>query len=291
MAWSSWPGASSPRVEAGTLPPPARLLSWPGCVGYGGCPFAGVNAHVSNPELENESYNLSDMVYEKLISAVISGKFAVNSKLPPEIELARQIDVSRPILRIALQRLRDDGILKSRRGSGNFIIRQPHQTVLQMVQLSQIPDIQNCFKFRIGVEGESAFYAAINRDNAFLEKINRALSGLDDAALNNISGVDADFDFHMNIAQASGNPYFVSSLAAIRDQFIFGISVTHNLSLRRTKKRLSLVGAEHQAIGEAIARSDPEQARLAMRQHLEHARRRLFEGDLVESYSEERPGS
>jgi DNA-binding FadR family transcriptional regulator len=246
---------------------------------------------VSNPELENESYNLSDMVYEKLISAVISGKFAVNSKLPPEIELARQIDVSRPILRIALQRLRDDGILKSRRGSGNFIIRQPHQTVLQMVQLSQIPDIQNCFKFRIGVEGESAFYAAINRDNAFLEKINRALSGLDDAALNNISGVDADFDFHMNIAQASGNPYFVSSLAAIRDQFIFGISVTHNLSLRRTKKRLSLVGAEHQAIGEAIARSDPEQARLAMRQHLEHARRRLFEGDLVESYSEERPGS
>jgi DNA-binding FadR family transcriptional regulator len=250
-----------------------------------------VSANVSNANPENDSYNLSDMVYEKLIAAVISGKFAVNSKLPPEIELAREIDVSRPVLRIALQRLRDDGILKSRRGSGNFVIRQPHQTVLQLVQLSQIPDIQNCFKFRIAVEGEAAYYAAINRNNTLLERIDGALSGLDEAAVHNTSGVDVDFEFHMSIAQASGNPYFVSSLAAIRDQFMFGISVTHNLSLRRTKKRLSLVQAEHQAIRETIARSDPEQARLAMRQHLENARRRLFEGDLVENYREAHHGA
>jgi DNA-binding FadR family transcriptional regulator len=247
-----------------------------------------VSANVSNVNPENDSYYLSDMVYEKLIAAVISGKYAVNSRLPPEIELAREIDVSRPVLRIALQRLRDDGILKSRRGSGNFVIRQPHQTVLQLVQLSQIPDIQNCFKFRIGVEGEAAYYAAINRNATFLDKIDRALAGLDEAAVRNTSGVDADFEFHVSVAQASGNPYFVSSLAAIRDQFIFGISVTHNLSLRRTKKRLSLVQAEHQAIRETIARSDPDQARLVMREHLENARRRLFEGDLVENYREPR---
>jgi len=236
----------------------------------------------------NETFGLSDMAYEKLMSAVISGTFAVNSRLPPELELARQFDVSRPVLRVALKRLRDDGILKSRRGSGNFVIRQPHQTVLKMVQLSQIPDIQNCFKFRIGVEGEAASYAAINRNDADIGRIDRALAALDEASLHNTSGVDADFELHMIIAQGSGNPYFVSALAAIRDQFLFSASVTHNLSLRRTRKRLLVVQAEHQAIREAIVRSDSERARGAMRQHLENARRRLFEGDLVENYRDER---
>ncbi len=236
---------------------------------------------MSDSNSADDSYSLSDMAYERLMSAVIDGKFAVNTKLPPEIELARQIGVSRPVLRIALQRLRDDGILKSRRGSGNFVTRQPHQTVLQLVRLSQISDIQNCFKFRIGVEGESAYYAAVNQDGASLAKIDLALDGLNSAAENNTSGVDDDFNFHMNIAQASGNLYFISSLAAIKDQFVFAISVTHNLSLHRPRERLLAVQSEHQAIRDAIAHADPEQARQSMRQHLENARRRLFEGDLV----------
>ncbi len=236
----------------------------------------------SGRRAESDSYSMSDMVYERLMSAVIAGEFAVNSRLPSEIELARRIDVSRPVLRTALQRLRDDGILRSRRGSGNFVIRRPHQAVLQLAQLNQIADIQNCFKFRVGIEGESAYYAAANQNDALLARIDDALAGLDGAAHSSSPGVGVDFDFHMAVARASGNPYFISSLDAIKDQFLFAISITHNLSLRRSKERLFAVQAEHHAIRDAIAQSDPERARQAMRNHLEHARQRLFESDLVE---------
>ena len=110
------------------------------------------------------------------MAAVISGQFSVNSRLPPEVKLAQQIGVSRPVLRTALIRLRTDGIFASKRGSGNYVIRQPHQSVLQMVQLSQIVDIQNCFKYRVGLEGESAYYAAMSKDRNALQQIGKAPS-------------------------------------------------------------------------------------------------------------------
>jgi DNA-binding FadR family transcriptional regulator len=230
---------------------------------------------------EQSNFSLSDMAYEKLMSAVIRGEFSVNSRLPPEVELAQRIGVSRPVLRVALIRLRTDGILASKRGSGNYVIRQPHQTVLQMVHLSQIVDIQNCFKYRVGIEGEAAYYAALSKDKNALHQIEKSLQGLGDAINNRVPGVEYDFSFHFNIALATENQYFISSLMAIRSQFSIGTSVTHNLTVRRTKARQQAIHGEHEAIYAAIARGDADGARNAMRSHIENARRRLFEGDQV----------
>ena len=232
-----------------------------------------------NTVAENK-YSLSDLAYEKLMSAVINGEFSVNSRLPPEVKLAQQIGVSRPVLRAALIRLRTDGILASKRGSGNYVIRQPHQTVLQMVQLSQIVDIQNCFKYRVGIEGEAAYYAAMSKDKNALHQIEKSLIGLGTAIHNRVPGVEYDFSFHFNIALATENQYFISSLMAIRAQFSVGTSVTHNLTVHRTKERQQAIHGEHEAIYAAIARGDAPAAREAMRTHIENARRRLFEGNL-----------
>jgi GntR family transcriptional regulator, transcriptional repressor for pyruvate dehydrogenase complex len=227
-----------------------------------------------------KTFSLSDLAYEKLMSAVINGQYSVNSRLPPELELARRIGVSRPVLRAALIRLRTDGILASKRGSGNYVIRQPHQTVLQMVQLSQIVDIQNCFKYRVGIEGETAYYAALSKDKNALHQIEKALLALGHAIYNRVPGVEHDFSFHFNIALATENQYFISSLMAIRAQFSIGTSVTHNLTVHRTKERKQAIHGEHEAIYAAIARGDAVAAREAMRSHIENARRRLFEGNL-----------
>jgi len=67
---------------------------------------------------------------------------------------------------------------------------------------------------------------------------------------------------------------------AIRSQFSIGASVTHNLTVHRTKERQQAIHGEHEAIYAAIARGDAAAAREAMRSHIENARRRLFEGNL-----------
>jgi GntR family negative regulator for fad regulon and positive regulator of fabA len=53
---------------------------------------------------------------ERLLQAITSGHFAVNSSLPAERELAEQIGVTRPTLREAMQRLARDGWLDIQHG-------------------------------------------------------------------------------------------------------------------------------------------------------------------------------
>jgi GntR family transcriptional regulator, transcriptional repressor for pyruvate dehydrogenase complex len=60
------------------------------------------------------SNKLSDRVYEYILDQLIAGAFPVNTRLPTEFELAQRLSVSRPVVRDALQRLREEGLLASR---------------------------------------------------------------------------------------------------------------------------------------------------------------------------------
>lgn len=225
-------------------------------------------------------YSLAEMAYQKILAKVIAGTFAERTRLPSETKLALELGMSRPVLRIALARLKADGILASRQGSGNFVVRQPHATVLSFAPLNSITDVQDCFKFRIGVEGDAAYYAAVNLDDASRQSIEAAYKNLKSAADHEDSGVNADSEFHIQIAKASGNPYFLSSLQAIRNQIEYGVGLTRQLSLRRSKGRYRQVEEEHRLIRKCVFERDADRSRTAMRAHLEAARRRLFEGDI-----------
>jgi GntR family negative regulator for fad regulon and positive regulator of fabA len=58
----------------------------------------------------------AEVAEQRLLDAILSGHFAVNSTLPGERELAEQIGVTRPTLREALQRLARDGWLEIQHG-------------------------------------------------------------------------------------------------------------------------------------------------------------------------------
>ena len=59
------------------------------------------------------------------------------------------------------------------------------------------------------------------------------------------------------------------------------MAVMRNLSLRRSVARLRLVQAEHLAVIRAIKEGDPRAARVAMETHIINARRRMFDGRVV----------
>ena len=58
-------------------------------------------------------------IYERLFELIVAGEFTVNARLPSETELARRFGASRPVVREAPARLRDDGLIVSRQGSGS----------------------------------------------------------------------------------------------------------------------------------------------------------------------------
>jgi len=224
------------------------------------------------------SGKLSDRVYEYILDQLIAGAFPVNSRLPTELELAQRMSVSRPVVRDALRRLREEGLLASRQGSGSIVLKKPGGAVAAFAPISSIADVQRCFVFRYAVEGEAAALAARAHDPAAIERLGEALAALERAGKEGRPAEAEDFAFHHALAEASGNHFFSSTLLAIREQIAAGILINRNLSLLNPKQRLGLVQKEHEAIYQAIARGEEAKARQAMHKHIENARRRVFEG-------------
>ena len=224
---------------------------------------------------------LSDHVYHQLFSRISSGEYQQHFRLPGEHELARQFDVSRPVVRNALDRLRRDGLIYSRQGAGSFVNVRHDQPVLGFNPVGTIADIQRCYEFRLTIECDAAFHAARRADSAALGEIERTLEALHEATQRSCHREDVDFAFHLAVTKASNNHYYVSSIRALQDHIAVGMKL-HGLSLMGPDPGLDRVFTEHRAIFEALSEREDDAAREAMRRHLEGSRDRLFEGKLLD---------
>lgn len=225
-----------------------------------------------------ERFSLASAVYEKILAAIIDEQFSVNKKLPTEARLCELYEVSRPILREALARLKEDELVVSRRGSGSFVVRKPDSAVLKFAPISSIADIQRGFEFRTDIESKAAYLAALRRTPDHLSEIRRCYEIINEANLRHELATDEDYDFHLAITNAASNHYYATVLQSLKENIKEGMSLTRNLSLKVSDTRLKLVQDEHLAIVDAIVNKDAEGAERAMRNHLESARRRMFEG-------------
>lgn len=223
----------------------------------------------------------SARIYQHIFEIIVGGEFAVNARLPSETELAMRFGASRPVVREALARLRDDGVIVSRQGSGSYVKRRPDVAVLRLSTGGSIDDIQRCFEFRYGLEGSAAALAAERWEDADLSEIRAAYAALEAAIRNVELGVEADERFHMAVARATHNPYYVSVQTSLQPHIRYGMNLTRNLSMLRTTERVRRVQDEHSSILEAIAARKPEAAREAMHTHIANARQRMFDGVTV----------
>ena len=227
----------------------------------------------------NVRRSLSDAVFDRIQRTIKSGAYAVDERLPTEHSLAAEFQVSRPVVRDALQRLRDQGLIYSRRGAGSFVREQGVREPLGFGQMENLSDLQHCYDFRLTIEPEAAAMAAQRRTPEALQKIKTALALLRDATNRQAHRADADFMFHLSIAQASANPYFSTAMQALEEHIAVGMRF-HGMSLRSTSDGLQHVFAEHSAVFEAVEQGNASSARDLMRAHLTGSRNRLFEPKL-----------
>jgi GntR family transcriptional regulator, transcriptional repressor for pyruvate dehydrogenase complex len=217
-----------------------------------------------------------DRVYQSLLARIIDGELKEGDRLAPEQALAQSFQTSRPTVREALSRLRADGIITSRQGSGTFVARRPDPDIPRFIPLESLSDVRRCLEFRTVLESGAAALAAEMASEADLAKLRAALAQLQEAVTSRAVGADEDFEFHLAVAQASKNPFFVSVLTHVRQHTQFGMNLLRNLSLNKTAERNERVLSEHSAVLAAIERRDPQAAQLAMRNHLTNTLQRMF---------------
>ena len=216
-----------------------------------------------------------------LHARIMRGEYHAEERLPAENDLAEQFGVSRPVLRKAIERLKGEGLIDSRQGSGNFVRASGHVSG-RFSRVQTIADIQRCYEYREAIETEAAALAAQRRDDRHLSEIWQAYSLLEGGMVSISVAQDADFNFHRSIAAGSNNAYFVDTLEMLRSHIYVGMKLRGAAGAARHSLQPEAVRAEHHAIAEAIEARDPAAARQAMRTHITQSRTRLFGGSLVD---------
>jgi GntR family transcriptional regulator, transcriptional repressor for pyruvate dehydrogenase complex len=208
-------------------------------------------------------------VVDRLVEKIRAGILKVGEKLPTEIELVEEFAVSRTVVREAVQRLQTNGLVETRHGVGSFVLPGALPAVdFKPAAAVGRRDVFAILELRICIEAESAALAASRASREDHAEILVALEEIDAHARAGEDPAPYDFRFHMRIAQATGNAYFVDVLTTLDPAF----SPRARLDPAHYSER---VNTEHLNIYEAIARRDPEAARAAMRMHLSNSLARM----------------
>ncbi|MDE2582273.1 MAG: FadR family transcriptional regulator [Rhodospirillales bacterium] len=217
---------------------------------------------------------LADQLYGQILQQIVAGTLAEGARLPSEQALCRSFGVSRPTVREALMRLHADGLVATRQGSGTLVLHRPPDRLTRLAEGADIAGLLRCLEVRIGLEGQSASLAARRRTAADLDRIAAALQALE-ARLADGPASEADFAFHLAVAEASGNALFPAVLRSLGEIIRHTMSVALNITRSGSQERARRVLEEHAAILDAISRKDAEAADLAMRYHLHRSRQRV----------------
>ncbi len=219
---------------------------------------------------------LSDTVAKQLLAEIDAGRMLPGEKLPTDTRLAEQFGVSRTVIREAVSRLRQDGIVEARQGSGVFVTGQGGQRALciDAAELSTLDAVLHIVDLRRALETEIAAQAAAQRSKRDMAAIDDALAAIAAAVERGGDGVKEDVAFHRSIAQATGNPYFLATLAFVSQYLEAATRVTRGNEARHADQMRAVL-QEHAAIADAIRRQDVEAAREAARIHMVNAAGRL----------------
>ncbi|RZL96632.1 MAG: FadR family transcriptional regulator [Variovorax sp.] len=208
------------------------------------------------------------------------GALRPGDKLPTESEIMQAFGVSRTVVREALSKLQAGGLVETHHGVGTFVLQPRSSGVggvfrLDPGEIATSVDVLAVLELRISLETESAGLAATRRTEAQLLAMRTALDDFERNVAVAGDTVAPDFRFHLEIAQATGNPYFADIMSHLGTTIIPRTRISAIRNLDRGGAYLSRVNREHEEIYAAIARRDAESARAAMRIHLTNSRERL----------------
>jgi GntR family transcriptional regulator, transcriptional repressor for pyruvate dehydrogenase complex len=220
--------------------------------------------------------NLAADAAAALARSISDGALAPGARLPSEAEIARQLGVSRPVVREAIAYLKADGLVASRRGLGLFV-GQPQTLRLHRAEIDGPGrDILDLLEFRLGLEVEAARLAAVRRRPDDLSRMRAALARLDAADEAGADSAEEDLAFHRAVAESAHSPLYGRVLAFVSDPLLASIRGMRAKDAG-ARVHVEIRRRDHESVLARIEAADPAGAADAMREHIETSYRRYAE--------------
>ncbi len=211
----------------------------------------------------------------RLRSYLADSNLELNSRLPPERTLSRQLGVSRNLLRKALAELEAEGQIWRHVGRGTFVGSRPLESASDIDYVSSHTTPRELMEARFLIELGLARLAAGHATNADMRELEHCIRKTKSATDWRVYEI-WDTNLHRTIAAAAHNTCLMAlfdTLNAVKRAVVW--ARPREVPLARKLDHHSF--AEHDAIISAIIGRDPARAEAAMRRHLESVRDRLME--------------
>lgn len=216
----------------------------------------------------------SGEIVSQIERAIFDGDLKAGDRLESERELAERFGVSRITVRDALRVLEARGLVYVKVGAsgGAFVTEtnadQVAESISTMILLRKMT-LSGVAEARTIVETATSELAAERADAGAIERIERSVEKGRAVVREQAPHTEASMDFHVAVADASGNELLKATVAAYRDLLIQTLHDMRDVrSARATQKA-------HEEILDAIRSHDPEAARSLMLAHLQDFEKRL----------------
>jgi DNA-binding FadR family transcriptional regulator len=227
--------------------------------------------------LRRRSRSLSHELVKSFTDKIQAQQLKPGDKLPTESAIMQEYGVSRTVVREALSRLQAAGLVDTQHGIGTFVLEPRAEASFRInpADIATAMDVLAVLELRISLETEAAGLAAQRREPGQLQEMRLALDAFEASIDPHGDTVTPDIHFHLNIAKATGNRYFVEVMSQLGSVLLPRARVNASrLPQQEQQLYLRRVNQEHEQIYDAIARGDVEGARAAMRMHLGNGRER-----------------
>lgn len=210
---------------------------------------------------------LSKQVVDRIVQLLVSGQMKPGDKLPPEMELMEELEVSRPVLREALSALETLGIINRKTREGTFfnnkISSHPFSVMLSL-SADNLPAI---IEARMALELGLVTMAAEKITEEQLAQLRATIDAIEQNKDSNYG--EHDKEFHRIIALSANNP--------IVEGMIHSLLFTHSKTDSHIQYREpDITIAYHEAIYKALAAHDPQDAFTQMYKHLDYVRQKVL---------------
>jgi GntR family transcriptional repressor for pyruvate dehydrogenase complex len=209
--------------------------------------------------------NISEEVFLQMKQLIIEREWKSGDKLPSEIELCKNFDVSRATVRNALQKLVALDLIETRLGEGSYVKMVDDIAIFN--RLMPIAYFEESFdtilEFRREIESGTCAIAVEKADERDISELRMMLKQMEDLQDDLEKLAIADLDFHYKIAQISRNALIIKTYEIIAD--------IYSSHMKRIVKNM---GGEigmlyHKKIVDDIEAGDVDKARNDMRKHIE----------------------
>ncbi len=210
---------------------------------------------------------ISDEIISQVKGLIAQGILKPGDRLPPERELVKELGVSRPSLREALNSLIAMGFLEIK-GKRTFVKSMASGSIQEPISLMLKADARKIFdliEVRKAIETWAAFHAAQKATEEDIHQLEKILQRMKKAFQEGKPWEKEDADFHLGIAQSTHNPIQAHIMFSIHDLLRESVA-----KVFRDRNKVKKLIDQHDRIFNAIKNHSPEKAREKTLEHLNY---------------------